>query len=301
MRYQICCIGHITLDKVVTTNETVFMPGGTAYYFSHAIANFCNNYLLVTAIAESEMESVTNLKAAGINVKQLPSKHTVFFENTYGNNPNDRSQRVLQQADAFRLHDVRDIEADIFHLGPLLANDIPNEMITALAARGKVSLDVQGLLRKVEGEKVAAIDWEAKKEILPAVHFLKAAEEEMRVLTGCTDVKQGAKVLAGWGAKEVIITLGSRGSIICSGNKFCYIPAYKPGQVVDATGCGDTYMAGYLSQRVAAESIQQAGEFAAAMATAKIESHGPFRGAGDAIERIIRYSEAENKKLNRWG
>lgn len=30
---DICCIGHITLDKIVTPKQTTYMPGGTSYYF----------------------------------------------------------------------------------------------------------------------------------------------------------------------------------------------------------------------------------------------------------------------------
>ena len=28
---NICCIGHITLDKVITPRFEAYMPGGTAY------------------------------------------------------------------------------------------------------------------------------------------------------------------------------------------------------------------------------------------------------------------------------
>ena len=32
-RYELCCVGHITLDKVVTSRKTVHMPGGISYLF----------------------------------------------------------------------------------------------------------------------------------------------------------------------------------------------------------------------------------------------------------------------------
>ena len=35
---DICCIGHITLDKIVTPKQTTYMAGGTSYYFSHGIS-----------------------------------------------------------------------------------------------------------------------------------------------------------------------------------------------------------------------------------------------------------------------
>lgn len=287
MKASICCIGHITLDKIVTPASTTFMPGGTAYYFSYALSKLCNDYLLVTAVADSELASVKELEDIGINVRRLLSKHTVAFENRYSQNTDERTQRVWQQADAFQMKDVIDIKANVFHLGPLLADDIPHKMIKSLSVRSKVSLDVQGLLRKVENEQVVPIDWSVKKQLLPHIHFLKANEEELRTLTGTDDIEQGAKQLSAWGAKEVIITLGSKGSVVYSEDKFFSIPAYRPKQIVDATGCGDTYMAGYLFKRMQNRTIRQAGEFAAAMATLKLEASGPFRGSEKEIDAVM--------------
>jgi sugar/nucleoside kinase (ribokinase family) len=283
MLYDICCIGHITLDKVVTENETVFMPGGTSFYFSNAMAHMDVRYLLVTAVAEREMDSVRTLQDRSIEVISLPTRHTVYFENIYSSNQDHRTQRVLQQANPFSVEQVREVEARIFHLGPLLAGDIPVDLIKALAAKGKLSLDVQGFLRKVENYNVTAVDWMDKKEALPYIDYLKANEYEMEVLTGHSDLSKGAKVLAEWGVKELIVTLGSKGAVIYKEGVFYTIPAYGPLRVADATGCGDTYMAGYLYQRLKGAGIQQAGEFAAAMATLKIESSGPFTGTEEDV------------------
>ena len=76
----ICCIGHITLDKVITPRHTAYMPGGTAFYFGHAMARLhANDFLLVTALATSEKRSVDILREAGVNVKVLPSRNSVYF------------------------------------------------------------------------------------------------------------------------------------------------------------------------------------------------------------------------------
>ena len=42
--YDICCIGHITLDKIVTPRAVKHMAGGTAFYFSNAIRNMDVRY-----------------------------------------------------------------------------------------------------------------------------------------------------------------------------------------------------------------------------------------------------------------
>jgi sugar/nucleoside kinase (ribokinase family) len=71
--------------------------------------------------------------------------------------------------------------------------------------------------------------------------------------------------------------------LIFDGKDFYRIPAYKPGEVVDATGCGDTYTIGYLYQRVSGAGIEEAGRFAAAMSTLKIEKSGPFNGSKEVL------------------
>ena len=71
----------------------------------------------------------------------------------------------------------------------------------------------------------------------------------MHVLTGETKYLTAARRLEGWGVREVVITEGSLGSFIYAEGKLVEIRAYPPRQLADATGCGDTYMTGYLYKR----------------------------------------------------
>jgi len=287
-RIDICCIGHITLDKVVTTRSAVFMAGGTAFYFSNALSRMDIRYRLVTAVAADGMAAVSNLRLAGVDVTVLPSAHTVYFENIYGEDQDHREQRVLRTADPFPAVQLAGADARIFHLGPLLADDMPPELIPELAAKGRVSLDAQGYLRKVVDQRVIPVDWPEKRVALRHVSILKTNEAEMAMLTGQTGIRKGAKILADWGVKEVVITLGSQGSVVFADNRFHDIPAYIPTtSVVDATGCGDTYMAGYLFRRSKGMPVQGAGEFAAAMATLKIEGSGPFNGTEEDVLELL--------------
>lgn len=293
--HDLCCVGHITLDKVVTPKSTVHMPGGTSFYFSHAIKHFDDiNYTLVTALAQSEMNVVDELRSEGIDVTVMPSQHSVYFENIYGENQDNRTQRVLAKADPFTISCLKDVEAKIFHLGSLLADDFSLEVLKYLSGKGLVSADSQGYLREVRDKKVYAVDWVDKKEALQYIHFLKANEHEMEVLTGYQDTASAARQLYDWGVKEVLITLGSLGSVIYDGQTFHLIPAYKPHEVIDATGCGDTYMTGYLYQRAIGAGIEEAGRFAAAMSTLKIEGSGPFSGSK---EDIIHCMETAEQKM----
>ena len=269
------------------------MPGGTSYYFSHGIShlNDWKNYKLVTSLAPSEYSSVDELTGKGLNVEIIPSKKTVYFENSYGINQNNRTQRVLAKADPFTVEKIQHIEAKIFHLGSLLSDDFSLDVIKYLSKKGILSVDAQGYLREVRGENVYPIDWCEKKEALKYVHILKVNEHEAKVLTGLDDYQAAARQLAEWGVKEVLLTLGSEGSIIYAENSFYYIPAYPPKEVVDATGCGDTYMLGYLYMRNKGVSYEEAGCFAAALSTVKLEKSGPFSGTEEDAWKIIKDSK----------
>lgn len=287
---DICCIGHITKDKIVTPNRTVYMAGGTSFYFSYAINQLPKDvtFSLVTAMDPTEKEPVEKMLKAGIDVSMNTSRNTVFFENIYGENQNERKQRVLSKADPFTIQQLEHVDAKVFHLGSLLADDFPTEVVEYLSSKGRVSIDVQGYLREVRDEKVYPIDWKEKLKVLKHTYYLKVNETEMETITGLKDAHEAAKLIHAWGVTEVIITLGSEGSLVYVDDKFYEIPAYPPHEVVDATGCGDTYSAGYLYKRLQGATPTEAGKFAAAMCTIKLEHNGPFNRSIDDVEKIIK-------------
>ena len=283
---DICCIGHITHDRVITPHSDVHMPGGTSFYFTHGISHLLQenvSYKLITSLAEEDMQAVRDIEALGISTEVIPSKHTVYFENIYGEDVNNRRQRVLAKADPFTVESLQGVEARYIVLGTLLADDFSLDVIRHLSARGTLVVDAQGYLREVRDQKVYPVDWPDKLEALKYVDILKVNEHEVSVLTGEKDLYEGARRLAEWGVREVLLTLGSFGSIIYADGKFYDIPAYEPVELVDATGCGDTYVMGYLFQRCQGASVSAAAHFAAADSALKSENAGPFCGTFEEV------------------
>jgi sugar/nucleoside kinase (ribokinase family) len=287
---DICCIGHITRDKIITPESTVYMAGGTSFYMSYGISRLPKtvSYELVTKVGKGQLPEVEKMRQAGIDVCCYDSRHTVYFENKYGANSDNRTQRVLAKADPFTLEEMKPLEAKVFHLGSLLADDFSPEVVEYLSTKGRVSIDVQGYLREVVGEEVRAVEWKDKERILACTDILKLNEHEMEVITHSKNPRTVALQLADMGVKEVIITLGSYGSLIYSEGRFYEVPAYKPEVLVDATGCGDTYSTGYLWMRLQGADCEEAGRFAAAMCTLKLEHSGPFDKTIADIHRVMR-------------
>ena len=290
---QILCMGHITHDRIITPSlpEGVDCAGGTAYYVAWAMNHLPQDvsFGIITAVGDDLKPEIAKLRKAGIDIHALNSPTSVFFENSYGRNMNDRRQRVLSKAAPFTIEQLQDAEADMFHLGTLLVDDFSPEVVEYLAQKGRVCIDVQGYLREVRQQRVYAVDWTDKLRVLKHTEILKVNEHEIDVLTdGERDLKRGARQISSWGVREVLITLGSYGSLIYDGNRFYEIPSYEPRQVVDATGCGDTYAAGYLYARANGASCDEAGRLAAAMCTLKLEHTGPFDATIEEAQNIVR-------------
>ena len=287
--YDICSIGHITRDKIITPQRTVYMAGGTSFYMSYGISRLPQkvSYQLVTKVGEGQMPEVDKIKQLGLDVICYPSQHTVYFENKYGANSDNRTQRVLAKADPFTVEEMKPLEARIFHLGSLLNDDFSAEVVEFLSEKGLISIDVQGYLREVRDEEVHAISWEEKEKILKHTDMLKLNEHEMKVITNSDNPRTVAEKIAAMGVKEVIITLGSYGAVIYADRKFYEIEAYKPREIVDATGCGDTFSTDYLYCRAQGIGYEEAGKFAAAMCTLKLEHSGPFDKSIEDIQNII--------------
>ena len=288
---DICCIGHLTRDKIITPQSTVYMAGGTSFYFAHALNHLPQGkveFQLVTKVGEESMTEIEKMRQEGIDVVCHPSRHSVYFENKYGADTNRRTQRVLAKADPFTIKEVEQLEARVFHLGSLLADDFPIEVVETLSRKGLISIDVQGYLREVSGESVHPCAWNDKEQVLAMTDILKLNEYEMQVITDSNDPHTVATKLARMGVREVVLTFGDYGSLIYADDQFFEVPAYKPQHLVDATGCGDTYSAGYLYCRSQGMSYAESGRFAAAMCTLKLEQHGPFSRSIAEVEAIMK-------------
>lgn len=293
---DILCIGHVTHDHIVTpaTPDGVDCAGGTAYYVAWAMSRLPKtiDFGVITAVGQDLKHEIERLKQAGIDITDLGSPTSVFFENKYGENMNNRRQRVLSKAAPFTIDQLKDADAKMFHLGTLLVDDFSPEVVEYLASKGRICVDVQGYLREVREQKVYAVDWKDKLRVLRSTDVLKVNEHEIDVLTdGEKDLRRAARMINKWGVREVLITLGSYGSVIYTDDKFYEIPGFPPRKTVDATGCGDTYAAGYLYARSSGANPDEAGRLAAAMCTLKLEHTGPFDSTIEEVRRIAETKE----------
>ncbi len=108
------------------------------------------------------------------------------------------------------------------------------------------------------------------RDVLPYVDFFLPNEVEAKQLTGKSNVVTASRALARVGC-TVIVKQGARGAIVCHREKTVRIPAIKV-RVVDTTGAGDSFNAGFLSAHLKGKGVvdsAQAGIQAAARSVQK--------------------------------
>jgi sugar/nucleoside kinase (ribokinase family) len=289
--FDVCVIGHVTRD-VNTYDGAVHepTPGGAAFYASMAYRSLGLETVVVTRIAEDDRgDLLDEMLGAGIEVICRPSPHSTFFHNIYPSADLDiRLQRVTAIAAAFEPGDVAGVKARAFHFGPLTRGDLPVSLIEAAADTGAyVALGVQGFLRVVRNGEVVAAAWPGLREGLRRVDACQGDVEETCLLAGESEVSRAMANLAEMGPGEVLTTEGGYGSYLFWRGRMVGIPALAPLRLVDATGCGDTYLAGYVARRLETDDARQCARFGAVLASLKLEAAGPFRGeVADIFERL---------------
>jgi sugar/nucleoside kinase (ribokinase family) len=284
--FDVCVIGHVARDiNTIGGVEHEPSPGGAAYYSTMVYRRLGMRAAVVTKVAAQDEPLLHELRAAGASVFNLPSEVTTTFRNDYpSGNPDLRIQRVDASAGPIVVAALPPVGARIWQIGPLTETDVELALIRHGAAQGGlVGMDVQGLTRMVVDGRVRASAPRARIDDLSVLDVLKADEEEVLTYTGDATVEAAVATVRGAGVREVLITRGSEGAMIYGPGAPISIAAVPPRRTVDATGCGDTYLAAYLVRRITSDDLRECGEFAAAAAAINIEAFGAFAGSAAKI------------------
>jgi sugar/nucleoside kinase (ribokinase family) len=141
----------------------------------------------------------------------------------------------------------------------------------------KILLDTGGVPRKNNA---------LLRAVLPFVDVFIPSYDEAVTLTGKKKPEEIARFLQQAGAPGVVgVKMGSKGCFIASGDSALYVPALRVKKVIDATGAGDAFVAGFL-----AATLRGFDPFAAAhTANAVAASCVTAVGASTAIKQFEDY------------
>ncbi|MCK5127844.1 MAG: bifunctional hydroxymethylpyrimidine kinase/phosphomethylpyrimidine kinase [candidate division Zixibacteria bacterium] len=235
------------------------------------------------------------LKKYNIKPVLLPSEETGGFSLIYYDDFGNRHLDLLGRAAAIEKVDdelLEDSEAVL--IGPIL-KEISFQLIRDIRSQfnGLLFCDPQGLLRGAgDDNRIYHKKPEGIEEVLGLFDIVKPNELEGEVLTGVNcrkDPYEAARIIKSWGPKIVIVTLAELGSLIYDGNDFIEIPPH-PVNLLDSTGAGDTYMAGFTHAYLKGESLKSCGTFASCTSSYMIEQVGPdFKMIEEEVRNRQKY------------
>lgn len=107
-------------------------------------------------------------------------------------------------------------------------------------------------------------------ELLELADLLVCSEEFILKLTGLKDAEEAVRaVFAKYRPRVCGATMGERGSMCFDGKDFVKCPAFKVGKVVDTTGCGDLFHAGFAVCWLETHDLLECQRFGAAVSAIK--------------------------------
>ena len=264
-------IGPVTKDLIKIGDKCENNVGGATYFQSFVFEEFYDDYL---AIVNCSSDEFIDAFPSGDKVRVILKDDTHFFINSY---PDADNLDIRHQLSNFAeipilksdLEDILPDEIDGFVLNPLNRYDFPLETVEYLKSFNvPIFMSIQGFLRVADVEvndnyTIKLNDFDDLSSILSGVNVIFLDDAEKNIVGTDYDVD------------EIVITNGSQGSkIICDSE--IKIDAVECDNVVDTTGCGDTYMAAYVTQKLLLKSPEIAGNFASLIASKKIEYSGPY-------------------------
>jgi sugar/nucleoside kinase (ribokinase family) len=132
------------------------------------------------------------------------------------------------------------------------------------------------------GEQASQIvDW-----IAPAfehLDYLLPNDEQVLGLTGTDDLESGCRALLERGIGCVAATCGGDGAIIVSATSVERVPAFEV-EVVDTTGCGDAFSAGFLRGVALGRAPREAAQLGCAVAALVAQGLGSDYGDFDLAD-----------------
>ncbi len=128
---------------------------------------------------------------------------------------------------------------------------------------------------------------------LPYVDYFMPGLEEAMMITGLQDRQEIIKWFLDRGAKHTVFKMGGEGSSVAGQDMDeIRIPAFKA-NVVDSTGCGDSYCAGFIVGLSKGWDLEQAARLGSACGALVVSGLGSDAGIVNLEETVALMNSAE--------
>jgi sugar/nucleoside kinase (ribokinase family) len=283
--YDIAFIGHVCFDEVIPYQGRPHVaPGSAVLCGALAARRVGKEVAVVTRMAPKDAHILEPLQKNGVAVQVIRSTETTYMKVVHPSaDVDDRQMVQLANAGMFTTADLPRLKARYVHLAGITDQEFDLDFIRGLKGKGYcLSADMQSFVRQVDpiSHNIAFKDVPLKKEIVHQLDMVKLDIVEAQVLTGTDNLAQAATIIEAWGCPEVIITQAE--GVLANTGGAQYYEKFTNRNNIGRTGRGDTTFAAYLAWRKE-HNVAEALKFAAALASIKMETPGPFNETLDDV------------------
>jgi sugar/nucleoside kinase (ribokinase family) len=280
-------IGSLAFDTIETPHERrERIVGGSGTYCSLA-ASFFTAPKIVGVVGRDFPKNVLALfRRRKIDVRGLEVRRgrTFHWEGRYGRDPN---QRETVRTDLNVFGDFRPTlpvpyrSADIVFLANIDPS-LHDGILAQMRQPPRVAMDTIKLWITTKPEAV----WQALKN----VDILFVNDEEVRLLTGETNLVKAARKILAAGPGLLVAKKGEHGALIFGPDFVFGVLGRLTEDVVDPTGAGDSFAGGFLGYldkvaKVTRPNLRRAAVYGSVLASFTIEDFG--------IERLKKLKPEE--------
>ena len=284
---NICVIGSLNMDLVVNVDtmpkpgQTIIgsnfkeVPGGKGANQAVAMARLNGNVSMIGKVGEDGFGQTL------INSRKNDKVDTTYIQTSKGAtgvalitvDKNAQNSIVVSPGANFEVKED-DIDNNI--------EAIKNSDIVVLQLETPLNTIKYALNKAKELNKYTILNpapaVKLDDEIIKNVDLLTPNETELEIISGVSieteeDIQKAAQIMIEKGVKELIVTLGSKGSLYINKEKSMFKKAYKV-EAVDTTAAGDSYTGALAVALSQDKNIEDAMDFASKVGALSVLKEG---------------------------
>lgn len=285
--YDVAYIGNYTRDTIISPSGIKYVDGGAVNYAAHAAVRLGLQVAVVTRMAREDKRVVDRLIEAGVDCYVTYTPQSTCMQLQYPTtDPDTRTLSVTSTAGSISMSDVRDLTTKAAVIGSSLRGEVGVDVIQGLREKDlTLAADIQGFVRVLRGQNLRYEPWQEMQATLACLDILKSDAVEAEFLTGESDIYKAAQSFSRMGPDEIVLT-HRKGVLIYAEGQFHDLSFY-PARMDGRSGRGDTCIGVYVAMRLSKPPVE-AGIWAAAVTSLKMEDLGPFNRSVKEVEDLIR-------------
>ena len=271
------CIGHVCHD----VKGEGYVLGGSSAYSSICATRLGKKAGIVTSFGD-DFQFFPFFKNIAVHNKK--AIHTTLFENIY--KAERRTQYLHQQAATICAKDLPQawLKVPLVHLAPI-ADEVNFDILSAFSKETIIAATPQGWLRKWDAKtrkiRSKSLNWAQLAAIdilILSDEDLKGQEQFLPTITELIDL--------------VILTRGHLPASVYTKGEVKNFPVF-PVKVVDPTGAGDAFTAGFLAKYLETKDLAQSMAYGHVVASFCIEAEGMegLKNLNLVGERFVEYQK----------